>query len=64
MLRKEGVQHNGSIFNKSVLLLAYVDDIDIIYRTKRGVSATENGSGSEWGQDEVFTVDKLKRPAC
>ena len=33
VLRKAGVNRNGTIFQKSVQLLAYADDIDIIRRT-------------------------------
>ena len=38
-LRKAGVHHNGTIFQKSVKLLAYIDDIHIIGCTKRDVTA-------------------------
>jgi len=34
-----GLKHNGTIFYKSVMPLAYADDVDIIGRSKREVSA-------------------------
>ena len=40
VLRNPGVHRNGTIFHKSVQLLAYADDIDIIGRTKGDVTAT------------------------
>ena len=39
VLRKAGVHRNGTIFHKSIQLLACADDIDIIGRTKRNITA-------------------------
>ena len=39
VIRKAGVNQDGNIFYKSVQLLAYADDIDIIGRTQRDVTA-------------------------
>ena len=39
VLRKAGVHCYGTIFQQSVQLLAYADDIDIIGRPKRNVTA-------------------------
>ena len=39
VLRKARVHPNGTIFHKSVQLLTHVDEIDIIGRTKRNVTA-------------------------
>ena len=38
-MRKAGVHRSGTIFQKSIQLLAYTDDIDTIGRTKRNVTA-------------------------
>ena len=46
VLRKAGVYRNCTIFYKSVQLLAYADDIDIIGSTMRDVTAAF--SGIEW----------------
>ena len=39
VIRRAGAERSGTIFYKSVQLLAYADDIDIIGKTKRAVSA-------------------------
>ena len=39
VLRKAGVHRNGTIFQKSVQLLGYADDSDVIECTKRDVTA-------------------------
>ena len=53
VLRKAGVHRSGIIFQKSVQLLVYAEDIDIIGRTKRDVtaafSAIERESKSKMG---------------
>ena len=46
VLRKALMHRNGTIFQKSVRLLAYADDIDIIERTNRDV--TTAFSAIEW----------------
>ena len=43
VLRKAGVHRNGTIFQKSVQLLAYADVIAIIGRTKRNLINTKMG---------------------
>ena len=53
ILRKAGVHCSGIIFQKSVQLLAYADDIDIIGRTKRDVTvafgAIKRGESTKMG---------------
>ena len=50
VLRKTGVDCNGTIFYKSVQLLAYADDIDIIGRTMRDVTAVLSAIERESGK--------------
>ena len=51
VLRKTGVYRNDTIFQNSLQFLAYADYIDIIGRTKRGITAVfstiEQESGSK-----------------
>ena len=51
VLRKAGVHCNGFIFHKSVLLLAHANNIYIIERTKRDITAAFKLSISRdvWG---------------
>ena len=42
VLRKAGVHRNGTIFQKIVQLLECADDVDIIGRNKRDVTAAFN----------------------
>lgn len=42
VLQKAGVNLNGSIYSKTVHLLLYADDINIIEHKKRDVTATFN----------------------
>ena len=39
VMRKAGVHRSGTVSQKSVQLLAYADDINIIWHTKRDVTA-------------------------
>ena len=47
VLRKAELHRNGTIFYKSVQLLAYADDIDITGRTMRDVSAAFSANERE-----------------
>ena len=58
-LRKAGVNRNGTIFQKSVQLLAHADDIDIIGRTKRGVTAAFSATERE-STEVVLAVNEGK----
>ena len=55
--RKAGVHRNGTIIQKSVQLLAYADNIDIIGCTKLDVTAAF--SAIEWESTKmVYIIDK------
>ena len=48
VLRKAGVHRSGAIFNMSFQLLAFADDIDIIERCKRDVTAAFSAIQKEY----------------
>ena len=50
VLRKAGVHRNGTIFYKSVQLLLYADDIDIIGSTLRDVTAAFSAIEQEFAK--------------
>ena len=57
VLRKAGVYRNGTIFKKSVQLLAYAGDIDIIGCIKLDVIAASSASERESTNLELEVYD-------
>ena len=51
VLQKAGVHRNGTIFQRSLQSVEYTEDIDIIGRTKRDVTAAF--SRIEWESTEM-----------
>ena len=56
VLWKAGVHRSGTIFQRSVQLLAYANDIEFIGRTKRDVTA----AFSAIERDQIFTCTKMR----
>ena len=54
VLRKAGVHRNGTIFYKSLQLLVYVEDVEIVGRTMRHFRVCENRSSVKGLQDEIY----------
>lgn len=60
------VNRNDKIFSKNVQLLVYSDNIDIIGRITRDITAAfssselQLGSGGELGNNQINVIDKLE----
>ena len=58
VLRKTGMHRFGTILQKSVQLLTYAVDVDIIGRTKRDVTAAFSATERESIKIEIYVIDK------
>ena len=64
ILRKPGVHRNGTIFQKSVLLLANANGIDIIRRTKRDETAAFSTIEREFTKMGLAVNEKSSDVRC
>ena len=61
ILRAADLRNSGIIFDKSFMLLAYADDIDIIGRNMRtGEEVTSPGFNGERGQNKIYAINNKR----